>query len=133
MNCLATRSAILLCVVAPVMMSADRVLEDETTQTLVFRKIAVPRGSSTKSGGRSSRYGTHMDSHRMKTRFLFVFICVDLWLTFLADADAHVQQEIVHRFVEGRGGRQFVELAAFFDIASQSFFQRLELMLECRR
>jgi hypothetical protein len=36
------RFAILFCATAPLMMSADRVVEDETTQTLVFRKIALP-------------------------------------------------------------------------------------------
>ena len=34
--------AFLFCATAPLMFPADRILEDETTPTLVFRKIAVP-------------------------------------------------------------------------------------------
>lgn len=42
MTRLVPRLAFLLLAVAPLIVSADRVLEDETTQTLIFRKIAVP-------------------------------------------------------------------------------------------
>ena len=39
---LVTRSLVLLSATAPLMIPGDRVLEDQTTETLVFRKLAVP-------------------------------------------------------------------------------------------
>src|SRR5579871_4344671 len=67
------RFAILFCTTVPLMMSADRVVEDETTQTLVFRKIAVPAATfSQQYATQRAREFLAENTHRKMIRLTLV-------------------------------------------------------------